>query len=78
MSETVLRGTAWVATGYVMAYEIITQEHWTSRIDPVENAKFVMAGSHRSSRTKGPSSPRDIGSLLPDTTSQGAGKASSM
>ena len=44
MSETVLRGTAWVATGYVLAYEIITQEHWTSRIDPVENAKFVMAG----------------------------------
>jgi 3-isopropylmalate/(R)-2-methylmalate dehydratase small subunit len=44
MSDTVLRGTAWVAPGYVMAYEIITQEFWTSRVDPVDNAKWVMAG----------------------------------
>ena len=44
MSDQLLRGTAWVAPGYVMAYEIITQEFWTSRIDPVENARRVMGG----------------------------------
>lgn len=44
MSDTVLRGKAWVASGYVLAYEIVKQEFWTSRIDPTENAKWVMAG----------------------------------
>ena len=52
MSDTVLRGSAWVASGYVMAYEIITQEYWTSRIDPVENAKWVMAGVAPEFRTE--------------------------
>jgi len=44
VSENVLRGKAWVASGYVMAYDIIKQEFWTSRLDPVENARWVMAG----------------------------------
>ena len=39
-----IRGKCWVPTGYVMAYDIIVQRFWTSAIDPVENAKWVMAG----------------------------------
>ncbi len=39
-----IRGTTWVASGYVMAYDIIIQKYWTSPIDPTENAKWVMAG----------------------------------
>lgn len=44
MPESVLRGKAWVARDYVMAYDIIKQEFWTSRIDPEENSRWVMAG----------------------------------
>jgi 3-isopropylmalate/(R)-2-methylmalate dehydratase small subunit len=44
MADMILRGTAWVAPGYVMAYDIIKQQFWTSRVDPTENAKWVMAG----------------------------------
>jgi 3-isopropylmalate/(R)-2-methylmalate dehydratase small subunit len=43
MSDKVLRGKAWVATNYVMAFDIIRQEYWTSPLDPEENAKWVMA-----------------------------------
>jgi 3-isopropylmalate/(R)-2-methylmalate dehydratase small subunit len=39
-----IKGKIWVAQDYVMAYDIIVQEYWTSAIDPVENAKWVMAG----------------------------------
>ena len=39
-----IKGKIWVAQDYVMAYDIIVQEYWTSPIDPVENAKWVMAG----------------------------------
>ena len=39
-----IKGKVWVATNYVMAYDIIIQRFWTSAIDPVENAKWVMAG----------------------------------
>lgn len=37
-------GKCWVAQGYVMAYDIILQQFWTSPIDPKENARWVMAG----------------------------------
>jgi len=37
-------GKIWVAQDYVMAYDIIIQEYWTSPIDPEENSKWVMAG----------------------------------
>ena len=43
MSDKVLRGNAWVATNYVMAFDIIRQEFWTSPLNPEENAKWVMA-----------------------------------
>ncbi len=39
-----IKGKCWVADDYVMAYDIIIQEYWTSPIDPVENSKWVMAG----------------------------------
>ncbi len=39
-----IRGTCWVADDYVMAYDIIIQEYWTSAIDPEDNSKWVMAG----------------------------------
>jgi 3-isopropylmalate/(R)-2-methylmalate dehydratase small subunit len=43
MSDTVLRGKAWVASNYVMAFDIIRQEFWTSPLSPEENSKWVMA-----------------------------------
>lgn len=39
-----IKGTCWVADDYVMAYDIIIQEYWTSAIDSIENSKWVMAG----------------------------------
>lgn len=39
-----ITGKVWVAKDYVMAYDIIIQNFWTSPIDPAENAKWVMAG----------------------------------
>ena len=39
-----IEGKCCVADDYVMAYDIIVQEYWTSPIDPAENAKWVMAG----------------------------------
>ncbi len=39
-----IKGTCWVADDYVMAYDIITSDHWTSAIDPEENSKIVMSG----------------------------------
>ncbi len=39
-----IKGKCWVASDYVMAYNIIIQEFWTSAIDPAENSKWVMAG----------------------------------
>lgn len=39
-----IKGTCWVANDYVMAYDIIIQDYWTSAIDPEENSKWVMAG----------------------------------
>ncbi len=41
-----IKGTCWVADDYVMAYNIIVQEYWTSPIDKLENSKWVMAGVH--------------------------------
>jgi 3-isopropylmalate/(R)-2-methylmalate dehydratase small subunit len=40
----IIQGKCWVASGYVMAYDMIIQKFWTSAIDPAENAKWVMAG----------------------------------
>ena len=39
-----IKGKCWVASDYVMAYNIIIQEFWVSPIDPKENSKWVMAG----------------------------------
>ena len=39
-----IKGTCWVADDYVMAFNIIIQEYWTSAIDAEENSKWVMAG----------------------------------
>lgn len=39
-----ITGKCWVADDYVMAYDIIIQQFWTSAIDPEENSKWVMAG----------------------------------
>ena len=39
-----LKGKCWVAKDYVMAYNIIVQQFWTSPIDQEENSKWVMAG----------------------------------
>jgi 3-isopropylmalate/(R)-2-methylmalate dehydratase small subunit len=40
----IIKGKAWVAKNYVMSFDMIIQKFWTSAIDPVENAKWVMAG----------------------------------
>lgn len=40
----ILTGKAWVAKTYVMSYEMVIQQYWTSPIDPKENAKYIMAG----------------------------------
>ncbi len=39
-----IEGKCWVADDYVLAYEIIIQQYWTSPIDPEDNSKWVMAG----------------------------------
>jgi len=39
-----IKGKCWVASDYVMSYNMILQEYWTSPIDPDENSKWVMAG----------------------------------
>ena len=39
-----IKGKCWVADDYVMAYDIIVQQYWTSAIDPEDNSKWVMAG----------------------------------
>lgn len=39
-----IKGKCWVADDYVMAYNIIIQEFWTSEISKEENSKWVMAG----------------------------------
>jgi 3-isopropylmalate/(R)-2-methylmalate dehydratase small subunit len=41
---SIIKGTCWVATNYVMAYDIIVQRFWTSAINAEENSKWVMAG----------------------------------
>ncbi len=43
---TTIKGSCWVASDYVMAYDIIVQQYWTSPVDPTENSKWVMAGVH--------------------------------
>lgn len=39
-----IKGKCWVADDYVMAYNIIVQEYWTSPIDKDLNSEMVMAG----------------------------------
>ncbi len=39
-----IKGKAWVAQDYVMAYEMVLQKFWTSPIDKEENSKWIMAG----------------------------------
>jgi 3-isopropylmalate/(R)-2-methylmalate dehydratase small subunit len=40
----IIKGKTWVAKTYVMSFDMIVQQYWTSPIDPVENSKWVMAG----------------------------------
>jgi len=44
MTNTIMRGKAWVAKTYVMSYDMVIQRFWTSPIDKAENAKWIMAG----------------------------------
>jgi 3-isopropylmalate/(R)-2-methylmalate dehydratase small subunit len=39
-----ITGKAWVAKDYVMSYDMVIQKFWTSPIDKIENAKWIMAG----------------------------------
>ena len=39
-----IKGKCWVSKEYVMSYNMIIQQYWTSPIDPEENSKWVMAG----------------------------------
>lgn len=39
-----MRGKAWVASGYVMAYDIVVQKFWTDPINKELNSKFIMYG----------------------------------
>ena len=39
-----IKGKCWVASDYVMAYDIIIPEYWTSPIDAEDNSRWVMAG----------------------------------
>ncbi len=39
-----IQGTCWVASNYVMAYDMVVQRFWTSPIDAAENSKWIMAG----------------------------------
>ncbi len=39
-----IKGKCWVSSEYVMSYNMIIQQYWTSPIDPEENSKWVMAG----------------------------------
>ncbi len=43
-----IKGKCWVASDYVMAYDIIIQQFWTSPIDPLLNSEWVMAGVEES------------------------------
>lgn len=44
MSDKIIRGKCWVASGYVMAYDIVVQKFWTDPIDKALNSKFIMSG----------------------------------
>ena len=39
-----IKGKCWVSREYVMAYDIIIQEYWTTAIDAEDNSRWVMAG----------------------------------
>jgi 3-isopropylmalate/(R)-2-methylmalate dehydratase small subunit len=39
-----IKGKTWVASTYVMAYDMVVQKFWTSPVDATENAKWIMAG----------------------------------
>lgn len=39
-----IKGKVWVASTYVMAYDMVIQKFWTSPVDAAENAKWIMAG----------------------------------
>lgn len=44
MSDTILKGKAWVGGKDIYAFDIIQQEYWASGLDLEENSKWVMAG----------------------------------
>lgn len=44
MVETLIRGKVWVGGKDIYAYDIIQQKHWTDKLDPADNSRWVMAG----------------------------------
>lgn len=44
MSNTILRGRAWVGGKDIRAFDIMQQQHWGKPLDPEENSRWVMAG----------------------------------
>jgi 3-isopropylmalate/(R)-2-methylmalate dehydratase small subunit len=44
MAENIIRGKCWVASGYVMAYDIVVQKFWTDPVEKELNSKFIMSG----------------------------------
>jgi 3-isopropylmalate/(R)-2-methylmalate dehydratase small subunit len=44
MSDTILRGNAWVGGDHIYAFDIMQQQYWTAPLDPQENSTWVMGG----------------------------------
>ncbi len=44
MTDKIIRGKCWVASGYVMAYDIVVQKFWTDAVDKELNSRFIMSG----------------------------------
>lgn len=44
MREKIIRGKCWVASGYVMAYDMVVQKYWTDPVDKQLNSRYIMSG----------------------------------
>lgn len=70
-----IKGTCWVADDYVMAYDIITSDHWTSAIDPVENSKIVMQGVKEEFKNEGSFKAEGFTFIVANHNFAGGGKS---
>ncbi len=70
-----IKGTCWVADDYVMAYDIITSEHWTSAIDPDENSKIVMSGVKEEFKNEGAFKAKGFTFIVANHNFAGGGKS---